>query len=39
MDKRDVRRNLLIAGMLVVASVFMTFASLAYIQFFMGLPR
>ncbi len=39
MNKRDARRNLLIAGLLIVASVLMTFSSLAYIQFFMGLPR
>ena len=39
MNKRDARRNLLIAGLLIGASVLMTFASLAYIEFFMGLPR
>ncbi len=39
MNKRDARRNLLLAGLLIVAAVLMTFSSLAYIQFFMGLPR
>jgi hypothetical protein len=38
-DKRGARRNLLVAGLLLVSSVLMTAASLAYIQFFMGLPR
>jgi hypothetical protein len=38
-NKRDSRRNLIVAGLLIGASVLMTFASLAYIQFFMGLPR
>lgn len=39
MNKRDARRNMMIAGLLIGAAVLMTFASLAYIQFFMGLPR
>jgi hypothetical protein len=38
-DKRGVRRNLLIAVLLLGGSVLMTVASLAYIQFFMSLPR
>jgi hypothetical protein len=39
MNKRDARRNMLLAGLLIGGSLLMTFASLAYIQFFMGLPR
>jgi hypothetical protein len=39
MNKRDARRNLIVAGLLLGSAVLMTFASLAYIQFFMGLPR
>ncbi len=39
MNKRDARRNLMIAGLLIGSAVLMTFASLAYVQFFMGLPR
>ena len=39
MNEREARRNLLIAGLLIGGSILMTFASLAYIEFFMGLPR
>ena len=39
MNKRDARRNLILAGLLIVASVLMIFSSLAYVQFFMRLPR
>jgi hypothetical protein len=39
MNKRESRRNLVVAGLLLGGAVLMTFASLAYIQFFMGLPR
>jgi hypothetical protein len=39
MNKRDARRNLLVAGLLLGGSVLMTLASLAYIQFFISLPR
>ena len=38
-NKRAARRNLIIAVALLVVSGLMTVASLAYIQFFMGLPR
>jgi hypothetical protein len=39
LNKRDARRNLLVACLLLGGSVLMTLASLAYIQFFIGLPR
>jgi hypothetical protein len=39
MNKRDARRNLLVACLLFGGSILMTLASLAYIQFFMSLPR
>ena len=39
MNKRDAQRNLKVAGLLILGAVLMTFASVAYIEFFMGLPR
>ncbi len=39
MKKRDVVRNLVLGGGLVVLAVLFTLASLWYIQFFLALPR
>jgi hypothetical protein len=39
MDKNKAKRNLLVAAALVVASATVTLSGLAYIRFFMGLPR
>ncbi len=39
MDKNKAKRNMLVAVALVVASATMTISGLAYIRFFMGLPR
>jgi hypothetical protein len=39
MNKRQARRNLLLAGLLIAASAIVTGSALAYIRFFMNLPR
>ncbi len=39
MDKNKAKRNLLVAAALIVASATVTVSGLAYIHFFMGLPR
>ncbi len=39
MDKNKAKRNLLVAAALIVASATVTVSGLAYIRFFMGLPR
>lgn len=39
MNKRDARRNLIVAGLLFGGVGLMTFAYITYIQYFVGLPR
>ena len=39
MKRKLMIRNLLVAGVVVLASLGMTLAFLGYIQFFRGLPR
>ncbi len=39
MDKNKAKRNMLVAAALIIASATVTLSGLAYIRFFMGLPR
>ncbi len=39
MDKNKAKRNMLVAAALIIASATVTISGMAYIRFFMGLPR
>jgi hypothetical protein len=39
MNKRQARRNLMLAGLLILASVLVTSGAMGYIRFIMGIGR